>query len=225
MLLKALITLISRCSRYALHCYREVKWDATLTLKGYWGDRRLRINTGWYDYANAHTSTGDSFRYEPTSYSVINKTIEYLQLKNDDVLIDYGCGSGRVIFAIATQRLKKVIGLEFDEKLVTIAEMNRRQLNGGITPVEIIHIDATEYNPLEATVIFFGNPFGEKTLKTVMDNIEKSLMSRPRNIRIVYFNSTGRGVLESLNWLEYVTAIDRSNLGTTVWRNKMHTEK
>lgn len=220
MLTKATITLLSRCFRYALRCYREIKWDAALTFRGYFGDKRLGIDTGWYDYINEHNSTGDSFRYEPTSYAVIQKIIDYIKFNHDDVFIDYGCGSGRVIFAISTQRLQKVIGIELDESLVNIAKTNLSHFKFENTPVEIIHTDANSFNPIEGTIIFLGNPFGEKTLQNVMDNIETSLSKNPREIKIVYFNSTGKSVLEKIDWLEYETAIDSNNSGTTVWRNK-----
>lgn len=221
MLTKTIITLLSRCSRYALRCYGEAKWDAALTLKGYVGDKRLGIDTGWYDYINAHKSSGDSFRYEPTSYAVLKKVIEYIKFNKDDVFIDYGCGSGRVVFTIATQLLKKVIGIEFDEALVMTAKENLSRFKHKNSPIEFVHIDATIFNPAEGTIFFFGNPFGEKTLKIVMDNIKNSLNINPRQIKIVYFNSTGKNVLEKLDWLEFEAVIDNSNSGTTVWRNKV----
>lgn len=221
MLSKVMITLLSRCFRYAKYFYGEVKWDATLSLKGYLGDKRLGIDTGWYDYVNAHNSPGDSFRYEPTSYAVIQKAIDFIKLKEDDVLVDYGCGSGRVLFAMATQNLKKVIGIEFDESLVNIARKNLYQFKFKNTPIEIIHMDATTFNPIEGTIFYLGNPFGEKTLKIVLDNIKISLDKNPRTIKIVYFNSTGKSVLEKNDWLEIEGIIDNNYSGTTVWKNKL----
>lgn len=221
MLAKVLFTLLFRCIGYARDFYGEAKWDASLSLKGYWGDRKLGIDTGWYAYTNSHNSNGESFRYEPTSYAVIQKAIDFIKFKEDDVLIDYGCGSGRVLFAIATQRLKKIIGIEFDDALVNIAKSNLKHSKHKITPVEIIHMDATIFDPIEGTVIYLGNPFGEKTLKIVLDNIKSSLDRNPRTIRIVYFNSTGKNVLDQIDWLEFDGTIDTNYSGTTVWKSKL----
>jgi precorrin-6B methylase 2 len=124
-----------------------------------------------------------------------------------------------VIFETATQSLKKVIGIEYDEALVNIAKINLANYKFKNIPIEIIHADAERYDPIEGTVYFLGNPFGAKTLQIVMDNIQNSLETNPRNIKIVYFNSTGKSVLEKLDWLEFEASIDKNYLGTTVWRN------
>lgn len=220
MLTKVLITLSSRCFRYSINCLREIKWDTSLTLKGYVGDRKLGIDTGWYDFINAHNSPGDSIRYEPTPYAVIQKVIEFIKITPEDVLIDYGCGSGRVLFAIAQHKLKKVTGVEFDQALVDIANTNLSTAKHKNSPVEIIHMDATLFDPTEGTIIYLFNPFGDKTLKVVLDKLKISLEKNPRNIKIVYFNSTGRGILEKIDWLEFVDLIDHNYSGTTVWKNK-----
>lgn len=218
MLTKALITLFSRSLKSSIRCYREVKWDAALTVKGYFGDKRLGIDTGCYEYTIGQNSSG--VRYEPTSYAILKKVSEYLKFNRDDVFIDYGCGSGRVVFTIATQKLKKIIGIESDKALVDIANANLRKFKFKSTPVDIIHADANNFNPIEGTIIFMFNPFGEKTLQIVLDKIESSLSINPRNIKIIYINSTCNSIMENSEWLELEAVIDDNYSGSTVWRNK-----
>lgn len=82
--------------------------------------------------------------------------------------------------------------------MVNIAKTDLSHFKFENTPVEIIHTDANSFNPIERTIIFLSNPFVEKTLPKVMDNVGISLSNNPREIKIVYFNSTGRSVLDKL---------------------------
>jgi SAM-dependent methyltransferase len=49
---------------------------------------------------------------------------EVLDLKGDEVVLDFGCGSGRFSYWIAP-RVKKVVGLEITPEMVELAERNR----------------------------------------------------------------------------------------------------
>jgi precorrin-6B methylase 2 len=190
------------------------------TLDGYYGDKKLGIDTGYYDEKVAQGKYGDSETYQPTKYSILQKIIEYLKLNKDDVFVDFGCGKGRVIAYLASQRLKKVIGIELDEKMVNIARVNINNLKSSNTPIEIINIDATSFNPTEGTVFFIYNSFGEKTLNTVINNIKDSLTTSPRAIRIVYSNPVFKIILKMQDWLEPEGVIDCNGFKIFVWHNK-----
>lgn len=49
---------------------------------------------------------------------------EILELKGDEVVLDFGCGSGRFSYWIAP-RVKKVIGLEVTPEMIELAERHR----------------------------------------------------------------------------------------------------
>jgi cyclopropane fatty-acyl-phospholipid synthase-like methyltransferase len=53
---------------------------------------------------------------------------EILELKGDEVVLDFGCGSGRLSYWIASG-VKKVIGLEITPEMVELAERNRTAEN------------------------------------------------------------------------------------------------
>jgi SAM-dependent methyltransferase len=53
---------------------------------------------------------------------------EVLELKGDEVVLDFGCGSGRMTYWIAP-RVKKVIGLEITPEMIELAEKNRTAKN------------------------------------------------------------------------------------------------
>jgi SAM-dependent methyltransferase len=49
---------------------------------------------------------------------------EMLELKGDEVVLDFGCGSGRFSYWIAP-KVKKVVGLEITSEMIDLAEKNR----------------------------------------------------------------------------------------------------
>jgi len=49
---------------------------------------------------------------------------EVLELDGDEIVLDFGCGSGRMAYWIAP-RVKKVIGLEITQEMIDLAEKNR----------------------------------------------------------------------------------------------------
>jgi SAM-dependent methyltransferase len=53
---------------------------------------------------------------------------EVLYLKGDEVVLDFGCGSGRISYWIAP-RVKKVVGLEITPEMIDLAEKNRTTEN------------------------------------------------------------------------------------------------
>ena len=46
----------------------------------------------------------DGTRYSPTGYLELEKMLAYLKFGRQDVFVDLGCGSGRVLFLVATRR-------------------------------------------------------------------------------------------------------------------------
>ncbi|MEI9476336.1 MAG: class I SAM-dependent methyltransferase [Deltaproteobacteria bacterium] len=49
---------------------------------------------------------------------------EVLELKGDEAVLDFGCGSGRISYWIAS-RVKKVVGLEVTPEMIDLAKQNR----------------------------------------------------------------------------------------------------
>lgn len=71
---------------------------------------------------------------------------EVIDLKRDDVVLDFGCGSGRFSYWIAP-RVGKVIGLEITPEMIDLAEKNRTAQN-----VEFILYDGIHFPPLPSPV-------------------------------------------------------------------------
>lgn len=232
MLIKVIMAVLRRFYRHVKWIARNPRWDRLawvvrylkqdmlIALKNYYGDKKLGIDTGFYNDIIVQNINEDSEDYEGTTYADIQKLIAYLKFGKNDVFIDFGCGKGRIICCLATQKLKKIIGVELDDKMMKVAKANIGKLRLINTPIELVNMDANNFNPIEGTIFFLFNSFGEKTLKSVLSNIKDSLSIHPRKIRFVYHNSKHNNILEKLDWLEAEGFIDNSSWPTTVWRNK-----
>ena len=223
MLIHGILAALVRCGHRVADCAVTCIKDLASTLKGYYLDKRVgNIDTG-YSYSDSFTQGKyeDSLEYVPSGYTAITAMLRHLPLTEDDVFVDFGCGKGRVIFAIATQRLRKVIGIEVDKTLADIARANLTNLikvNVTRTPTEVLHSDATTFDPKDGTIFFMFNPFERKTLEDVLNNIKTSLISHPRDIRILYNNPKHGVVLDMQDWLVAEGEIDNSLV--YVWRNR-----
>lgn len=196
------------------YCIRRI---ISITREHYY-DKRLGIRTSDTCFFKEDPSSHkDGQIYQPTSYQRLEAMIDYLKLRQDDVFIDLGCGKGRAIFLVATQKLKKVVGVEVREELADIAKENLKNLRSNKTPIEIFNADAADFDVRDGTAFFMFNPFGDKTLAKVVDNVKASLRTNPRNIRIVYYNPAHRHLLNSQDWLAPEGEIDKT--GIFVWRN------
>jgi len=155
----------------------------------------------------------DSAGYQPTYHHVLPLLLHYLD--HDDTFVDVGCGKGRVLWFVATRRrLRKAIGIEIEHELAQIARENiaKARLR---TPVTIIEEDASKADLSEGTVYYLYNPFGQETLRRFLKNIQRSLQTHPRDIRIVYLNPKPAQLLDEAIWLHR----EKCNGYLQVWRN------
>jgi len=183
-------------------------------------EKRMGIETQGYSFPRDEINSilyEDAGPYAATSYPRLKAMINYLKLNEEDVFIDLGCGVGRVVFFVGAQRLKKIIGVELRRELVDTANRNLKSLKLSNASIEIINTDASAFDVKEGTVFFMFNPFGAKTFTKVIENIKKSLVTNPRKIRIVYFCSEYKDLLDSQDWLVSEGEIDKTDI--FVWHS------
>ncbi len=150
----------------------------------YQWDKLLKIKTTGRDDSHA-----DKFHhpYEQTPYSVLERLCGSGYLTKRNVLLDYGCGKGRVEFFAAYQVRSKCIGVEYDSRIFEAALQNKENAVSG-TKTEIVHSGAENYDvPPEVDRIFFFNPFPVEILQKVMKRIRKSWYSNPREILLFFY--------------------------------------
>jgi SAM-dependent methyltransferase len=107
------------------------------------------------------------------------------RIRDDDVLVDVGCGKGRVIAWWLRQAPScRIVGLELDEQ---VADQTRQRLRGHPN-VSIVAGDAVENLPPDGSLLYFYSPFGEPLVRAFSQRI-KQLDSEHRSVReILYYN-------------------------------------
>lgn len=120
-------------------------------------DKLLNIRTMGRDDTHA-----DQYRYpyEPTPYSVLERLANAGYIRKGNILLDYGCGKGRVDFFLSYQTRCKSIGIEYDERIYEKAAENKK--------------DAVSSERVEI-------------LRKVMARILESYYAEPRRIQLFFY--------------------------------------
>lgn len=148
-------------------------------------DKKLKIDTcGRLD------GHADEYHhpYEPTPYSVLERLAESGYITEDNRVIDYGCGKGRVGFFLNYKIGCLVVGIEFDEKICSGALENRKSYVGGKqNALELICADAKDYRVKDADCFYFFNPFSLEILQSVLGKILDSYYEEPRSMQLFFY--------------------------------------
>ena len=151
----------------------EEKWDKHLHIK----------TTGRDDILS------DQYRYpyEPTPYSVLERLADSGMIDENDVVVDYGCGKGRVGLFLSHRTKANTIGIEYDERMYCCAlencESASSQLNANFL---LCKAEAFEL-PKEVNRCYFFNPFSVELLHKVIARILESYYANPREILLFFY--------------------------------------
>ena len=147
-------------------------------------DRLLKIKTTGRDDSEADPY---HYPYEPTPYTVLERMANSGYIGKRNVLIDYGCGKGRVDFFLSYQLRCKTIGVEYDKRLYEIGLRNKQAAVSGRT-TEFVLANAENYEvPIEADCFYFFNPFSIEILKHVMGRILVSYYRKVREMKLFFY--------------------------------------
>jgi len=105
--------------------------------------------------------------------------------------IDIGSGKGRALLLASEFGFSRIIGIELLPELVEVARENVRIFNqrDGYAGIELISGDATKFTfPAEPSVVFLFNPLPQAALRTLLENLERSLGESPRPLYVAYAN-------------------------------------
>jgi len=163
----------------------------------------------------------DCFRYDTIDYRLLRRVINRLELRPYDVAYELGCGLGRIVCVLARQRIHRSIGIELSPALARRAEQNIASLRGRRAEAEIRIQDAAEANYDDGTVFVLFNPFGERILAAVLEQIHDSLLRSPRSIRMAYILPRRDFLMEQADWLRSTGSLNSAWFGINVsfWTN------
>jgi SAM-dependent methyltransferase len=106
-------------------------------------------------------------------------------IRKGDVVLDYGCGKGRVSFFLSYQTKAKTIGIEYDERIYSRALEN---LKTARAKADFIATRAEEFEvPQDVNRCYFFNPFSAEILHKVMARIIESYYENPREIFLFFY--------------------------------------
>ncbi len=147
-------------------------------------DHLLKIKTTGRDDSEAGPY---HYPYEPTPYTVLERMANSGYIGKKNVLIDYGCGKGRVDFFLSYQLRCKTIGVEYDEHLYEAVLRNKKAAISGRT-AEFVLANAENYAvPTDADCFYFFNPFSIEILKHVMGRILASYYEKVREMKLFFY--------------------------------------
>ena len=147
-------------------------------------DKLLNIRTMGRDDTHA-----DQYRYsyEPMPYSVLERLANAGYIRKGNILLDYGCGKGRVDFFLSYQTRCKSIGIEYDERIYEKAAENKKDaVSSGRVEIELANAEEFAV-PETADCMYFFNPFSVEILRKVMARILESYYAEPRRIQLFFY--------------------------------------
>ena len=156
-------------------------------------DRALRIKTtGTREWVNqsAHYN-----RYEASPYDALDALFDEYELKKSDVVVDFGCGKGRLTFYVHNRFQVTATGVEMNGQMYQEALENQSSYMEKLKkPSGLIHFErclAEEYEvePGDNRFYFF-NPFSVQIFAKVIDNILLSVERKKRTVDIILYYPT-----------------------------------
>ncbi|MBR6698293.1 MAG: SAM-dependent methyltransferase [Lachnospiraceae bacterium] len=174
-------------------------------------DKLLKIKTTGRDDSN---SDQYNYPYEPTPYSVLERLENSGLIAKKDVVLDYGCGKGRVDFFLSYQTKANTIGVEYDERIYQSALENRK-VAVSKSKTEFVLTKAEDYDvPIEVNRCYFFNPFSMEILSKVIKRIKESYYENPRDMLLFFYYPSVEYIvyLMTLDELEFYDEIECEDL-------------
>ena len=172
----------------------------------YGTDTMRRVDVDSFD-------TDSGYRAHATPYQAskarpLMKLFHELRLPKDGILVDLGCGKGRVLFVAAQLGFKKVVGIEFCAQLCRNARKNAElflKKYPSSSAIEVIEADVSRYEfNGDENIFFLYNPFDSVVLADVLERINTSAVKTPRDMWMIYNNPVLHDiVLQNQLFVEY----------------------
>jgi SAM-dependent methyltransferase len=167
---------LGQLPRYGLNALDERRFD-----------RRYGVDTRGLVRHGEGGAFHDGIHYQGTSPRLFREILAQVPAPPPSLtFVDIGCGKGRTLLLAAELGFRHVVGVELSEELARTARDNIRALG---VDGEVQVVDAARMRfPDEPLLVYLYNPFGEATLKAVLENLRDSLRARPREVFVAYLN-------------------------------------
>ena len=119
--------------------------------------------------SHGRADAADLAPWVPTPQPVVDRMLELAAVTAKDVLIDVGCGDGRIVITAARRFGTRGIGIDIDKAM--IAESERNAKTAGVErQVKFVAMDATKADISEATVVsLYLLPESNALMRPILD--------------------------------------------------------
>lgn len=130
--------------------------------------------------------------YQATSYDAIEKLFEQYFINEDDYIVDFGCGKGRLNFYINHFFKSKVVGVEMNEEYYKECLINKENYlskhKRSSNDIEFYCCYAQDYKikDLENKFYFF-NPFSVQIFRKIVINIINSAYENNKSVELILY--------------------------------------
>lgn len=130
--------------------------------------------------------------YQATSYEALEKLFEKYQTNEEDYVVDFGCGKGRLNFYINYFFKASVTGVEMDKGYYEECIINKeRYINKNNRKSDKINFEccfAQDYKiKAYENKFYFFNPFSVQIFRRIIDNILESYYENERKIELILY--------------------------------------
>jgi len=176
-----------------------ILFDLFIKLKyGVGGTTVIPLST--FKFSTSNKSSGKP--YQSTHFYYFFLAIKHLPYNYNQMrFIDLGSGKGDAILMAVNFDFHKIIGIEFVPELCQVCRKNiqNKLSEEQQQKITILNKDVVEYTFKDLpTIIFLFNPFDEKILRIVLENINKSIDKS--DVIIIYINPVHINLLYQFNY-------------------------
>jgi SAM-dependent methyltransferase len=118
-----------------------------------------------------------------TEYAILNEIFDG-RIRDNDTIVDVGCGNGRVIRWLVSRGVKQqIFGIEFNKDAAAYAARKLSRFSN----VTIIEGDVLDNIPDSASLFYLYNPFDERVTDAFRSKLEERENLEEGTV-ILYFN-------------------------------------
>jgi SAM-dependent methyltransferase len=157
--------------------------------------------------------------YHPSPVPVFTKSMQELAIDYSKfAFIDFGSGKGRILLLASEYPFKKIIGVEFSQKLHEVARVNIKRYKEktacACSEIELVLENAITYRiPADPCIFYLFNPFQFDIMKDVVANIETSLSEQPREAYLIYLKPKNPHAIEKGSRFRRIQTLDFDEYG------------
>jgi SAM-dependent methyltransferase len=126
----------------------------------------------------------DAYDTANSAYEAMSALFEHVDVADDDVVVDIGCGKGRALnWFLSRYPRHRIYGIELDPEVCARTKRRLRRFSN----VSVLCGDAASLLPADGTLFYLFNPFGAEAMQRFIDALKRTNTSATGRT-IVYYN-------------------------------------